>query len=111
MNIDIVNKQVANKLQMRESEVALINKFYWGKIKDHIYSYSELSINIQNVCVIYPTPYHTKKQLLYYIESIRKLERSKRYKPNSLKLASSIEYCKANLRKVWRIRKLNQWTN
>lgn len=111
MNIDIVNKQVANKLGIRESQVALVNKFYWQHIKDHIYSYNNLPINIQNICVLYPTAYHTKKQLLYYIYGLRKLRTSKRYKPDSAMRASRIELFKGYIRKIWQIRKQNQWTN
>lgn len=111
MNIDIVNKQVAAKLQIRESQVALINKFYWQKIREHIYSYSNLPINIPSVCVIYPTAYHTKKQLLYYIDRIRKLRVSPRYRIDSIMRADRIEATKLLIRRIWRIRKQNQWTN
>lgn len=111
MNIEIVNKQVANKLQMKESDVSLINKFFWSHVKDAVYTYTPNPININNVCVIYPTAYHTKKQLYYYINGIRKLRRSNRYKPDSAMRIKRIEEFKTYIRKIWAIRKQNQWTN
>ena len=111
MNIDIVNNQVANKLKIKESEVAAINKFFWQKVYHHFYDYNSQPINIPNVCVIYPTAYHTKKQILYYVDGIRRLQYNKRYKPNSQMRLNRIEQFKDNLRKVWRIRKQNQWIN
>ena len=111
MNIDIVNKQVALKNNVKESEVELINKFYWHKVKEHLYGYTELPINIQNVCVFYPTAYHTKKQILYYIYAIRKLKISTRYKENSIVREARIKQYKDYIGRIWKIRKQNQWTN
>lgn len=109
MNIDIVNKQVAVKFNMRESEVAQINKFFWQQIREHLYSYTPLPVNIPNVCVLYPTAYHTRKQILFYIAAIRKLIVSRRYKPDSIIRQQRIETYKQTIRKIWAIRKQNKF--
>lgn len=111
MNIEIINKQLSKTLQLKESDVALVNKFFWSKIREHIYSYDNLPINIPNVCVFYPTAYHTKKQLLFYINGIRGLKVSKRYKEDSIIREKRIEEYKKNIRKIWNIRKTNKYTN
>lgn len=111
MNIDIVNKQVSKKLNIIETEVAVINKFFWANIKEHIYSYKHLPINIPNVCVFFPTAYHTKKQLFSNIAALRNLRISKRFKPNSVMHHNYMEEIKARIRKIWAIRKTNKYIN
>lgn len=111
MNIDIVNNQVATKLGIKEKDVALINKYYWTKVKEHIYSYSPKPLNITNICVFHPTAYLVKKQLKLYISLIRNTKYSLRFKENSAARYQQIEKYKEIIRKLWNIRKQNKYTN
>lgn len=111
MNIDIVNKQVANKLGIKEAKVAHVNKFYWHTIKEHLYRFDARPVNIESVCVIYPTHYSVKKAIKLYIKKIRHTRISKRYKEGSLIREGIIESYKKLLRGFWLIRKTNQYTN
>lgn len=111
MNIEIVNKQVSKNLNIDEKKVALINKFYWSRIKEHIYSYNPNPVNIENICVLYPAPWLVKKSILYYINLIRKIKKSKRFAENSLKREGYINNYKEYVRNFLKLRKQNKFTN
>lgn len=111
MNIDIVNKELSNKLGIKESKIALVNKFYWDKVKKHISSYSDQPINISKVCVIYPDKYLLKKRIFRMIKIIRCIKKSKRFTENSDKQIEYIENSKVILRKYLKIRKDCKFTN
>ena len=111
MNIDIVNKQVSKDLKIDEKKVALVNKYYWSRVKEHIYSYNSKPVNIENVCVLYPAPWLVKKSILYYINLIRKIKKSKRFADNSLKREGYINNYKQYIRHFLKIRKENKFTN
>lgn len=111
MNIDIVNKQVSKNLNIEEKKVVLVNKYYWGKVKEHIYSYNSKPLNIECVCVIHPSPWHIKKAILHYIGMIRKIRYSKRFNNTSEKRNSYIEIYKQYIRNFLKLRKENKYTN
>lgn len=111
MNIDIVNKQVSKKLGANERKVTLTNKFYWRKVYDHLYGYDDRPITIENVCVFYQDKYLIKKQIKKYVSRIRATIISKKFAPISPKREGYIESYKKNLRELWRLRKLNKYTN
>lgn len=111
MNIEIVNKQVADTLNLKEKDIELVNKFYWQRIKQHIYSYDPRPINIMNVCVLYPTAYLNKKQIKLFIKRIRYTLTSKRFKPESKVREAYLENYKKVLRKLLAIRKYNKFVN
>lgn len=111
MNIDVVNKQVSQKLGITEGRVAKVNKFYWQAIRNHIYSYDARPVNIENVCVIHPTAFLTKKYIKYYIRLLRNLSVSKRYIIGSEKHTNIMNTYRNNLRGYWQIRKANKFVN
>lgn len=111
MNIDIVNKQVSEKLGVSEKKVAIINKFYWRSIYDHLYSYDPRPLNIENVCVLYTDKYLIKKQILLYIRRIRNIQHSVKFKVYSPLRITYIDSYKEMLRKLWALRKKQKYTN
>lgn len=111
MNIDIVNKQVGKRLNIDEKNIALVNKYYWSKVKAHIYSYDSKPVNIENVCVLYPAPWLVKKSILYYLNMIRKTRESKRFAEHSLKREGYIKKYEEYVRNFLSIRKANKFTN
>lgn len=111
MNIDIVNKQVANKLQIKEADVALINKFYWGQIKKHIYSYDPQPLTIDSICVFHPNKKMLKKAILKYIGRIRRIRNSKKFKAESVRLQNYIEVYNGYVRNFYKMRKYHKFTN
>lgn len=111
MNIDIVNKQVANDLGIAENKVKLINSFYWRSIYEHLYSYSSSPVNIEQICVLYPNKYLIKKAIYMYIFKLKNLRNSKKFKEDSPKKQSYEEIYKATLRKFLKLRKDNKFTN
>lgn len=111
MNIDIVNKQVSKKLDIRESKVKLVNAFYWKSIREHIYSFNPKPVNIEFVCVFYPSRTSIKRAIGYYIKRIRSLQVSKRFKEVSLVRTGMIERHIATLKGFLKIRKDNKYTN
>lgn len=111
MNIDIVNKQVSLKLGVKEDDVAMVNKFFWKKAKEHIGSYNSNPFNIQNVCVIYPDKYKVKGQIIAHIAMIRNIMVSKKYSENSGNRDAAIGRLKVELKRIWDIRKKYKWTN
>lgn len=111
MNIEIVNKQVSTELGIKESDVELVNKFYWQRIKKHIYDYNPLPINIMNVCVLYPTASLNKKQIKATIKRIQYTRISKRFKEGSKVRDGYLQNYNVILRKLIAIRKYNKFTN
>lgn len=111
MNIDIVNKQVSKATGIDEKEVALVNKFYWQRIKQHIYSYNPAPVNIPNICVIYPDMWMLKKAILYYIHRMRSLSTSRKYKAGSVKHEDMKESTQKVFRHLWQMRKQLKHTN
>lgn len=111
MNIDIVNKQVSNKLGIDEKKVALVNKFYWSRIKEHIHSCNPDPVNIESICVLYPDKYLVKKAILYYVTKIRIIKTSKKFRPDSEKQIEHIKSYTGNIKKFWAIRKTKKFIN
>lgn len=111
MNIDIVNRQVSEKLGVPEKKVALLNKFYWRSVYDHLYSYDQRPLNVENVCVFYVDKRSLKKQILLYIKRIRTIRHSVKFKVYSKLRPIYIEGYKDMIRKLWRLRKEKQYTN
>jgi hypothetical protein len=111
MNIDIINKQVSKELGIDEKKVAIINKFYWRKAYDHFYDYNERPLNIEYVCVFHPDKWLVRKTILKYILKIRKTLKSTKFKEGSIKQQRYIESYKKMIRDLWKIRKLNKYTN
>lgn len=111
MNIDIVNKQVSAKLNIKESTVALINGYYWSRVKKHIYDYDPRPVNIENVCVLYPNKYRLKGCIYEYIERLRKLKKGEKYIIGSEKFLDVLEDYKFILRKYLNLRKYYKFTN
>lgn len=111
MNIDIINKELSNELNINEKDIALVNKFYWDSISNHISSYSEFPVNISGICVIYPDKYLIKTKILQHIKIIKSIEISKKYKEDSEKKKEHIEMAKRYLRLYWKLRKKCKYTN
>lgn len=111
MNIDIVNKQISKTLNLSEKKVALINKFYWRNIYDHLYDYNEQPLNIDHICVLYNDKYLLKKAIRLYIKKIRFTKVSRKFKPDSNVRLAHIENYKKVLRELWRLRKAHKFTN
>lgn len=111
MNIEIVNKQIATKLNMPERDVEQINKFYWQRVKQHIYDYNPAPLNISNVCVLYPTAKLNKKMIQLIIKKIRYTRISKRFSPTSNIRLMYIDNYNKVLRKLLAIRKHHKFTN
>lgn len=111
MNIDIVNKQVADKLKLKESKVRLINQFYWQQIYQHLYSYDPLPVNIENVCVFYPHKKRIKETILLYVKKLRKIKTSKKFRPNSPTHQKYILLYTTYLKHFWALRKYHKFTN
>lgn len=110
MNIDIVNKEVANKLNIKEKEVAKINKFFWDQISKHIHSYTAQPINIPFICVIYPDKYRLKHLILNQLKAIRTIRESTKYKDEEVR-QKYIDISTILLRKYLSIRKQSKFTN
>ena len=111
MNIDIVNRQVSNKLKIKESKVALVNKFYWRSIYDYFYSYNEKPLNIDNICVFYDDKWLVKKYIKYLINKIRKTKVSPKFRENSPIREKYIERYKEILKSLWALRKIHKYIN
>lgn len=111
MNIDIVNKQVAKKLNIKEADVKLINNFYWGGIKQHLYDYNPQPLNIDSICVIHPEKKLVKKAILKYIQRVRRIRNSKKFKAGSAKSTLYIETYKKYIKNFYNLRKYHKFTN
>lgn len=111
MNIDIINKQIANKLQLKEADVTLINKFYWAQVKQHFYNYDPQPLTIDGICVFHPNKKMLKKAILKYIGRIRRIRNSKKFKAGSVRLQSYIEAYKAYIASFYKMRKHHKYTN
>lgn len=111
MNIDIVNKVVADKNNVKVDRVELINKFYWKKIKNHLYEFDPQPLNIEYVCVIYPNKYYLKKEILKTIAQIRGIRVSPKFKDSSIKKESYIANLEHYLKGLLSIRKYHKYTN
>lgn len=111
MNIDVVNKQVANKLNIKEADVRLINKFYWQQVRQHIYNYDPQPLTLTNICVIHPNKKLIKKAILKYIGRIRRIRNSKKFKAGSVRLQTYIERYNGYIRNFYKMRKYHKFTN
>ena len=111
MNIDIVNKHVADKKGMKETKVRLINQFYWRQVYNHLYSFNSQPVNIENVCVLYPNKYMIKKAIRLYIRKIRNVQTGGKFKEGSVKQLDYLEKYKTTLRGYLKLRKENKFTN
>lgn len=111
MNIDIVNKQVGERLKIPEKKVALVNKFYWRQVYDHLYAYDDRPLNIDHICVLYNDKWLIKKYIKYYIKKIRRTIESQKFKYNSPLRGEYIGAYKLVIKELWRLRKLHKFTN
>lgn len=111
MNIDIVNKQVAEKLGIKEKKVQQINAFFWRNVADHIYGYNPQPVNIENICVLYPNKYKIKKEIYKYINKLRAIKSSRKFREGSPKFLSYVEQYSKMLRGFLKLRKENKFTN
>lgn len=111
MNIDIINKQVAAELNLPLKDVTLINKYYWQRIRQHVYSYNPRPLNIMNVCVLFHTKQLNKKAIKLTIKKLRSILKSRRFKEGSPKRLAYAENYRKQLRHLLAIRKYNKYTN
>jgi hypothetical protein len=111
MNIDIINRQVANNLNIKEAKVKLINQYYWHNIKQSLYNYSSEPISIEGICCIYPDKKLVKANILDYLKRIRNVRKSAKFLWGSEKQISYIEKYTAAIRHLLRIRKHLKFTN
>lgn len=111
MNIDIVNKEVAKKLNYHEKKVAKINQFYWDRNLKHLSTFDPRALNIEGICVIHPDPYFIKVNIERMINTIRKINRLNKYKKDSPKYLSIIQNYNNVLRGYWNLRKYYKYTN
>jgi len=111
VNIDVINTQVAKQLGLKEAQVKLINQYYWRRVYDHLYTYNENPVNIENVCVLYPQKYFIKNNIEKFIKKLRKLKRSKKFKKDSPKYLDFKKSSENHLRGFLRIRKALKFTN
>lgn len=111
MNIEVINKQVSKDLSIEEKKVALVNNFYWGRIKAHIQNYEPEPINIENLFVIYPDKWLLKKYIYMYINKIRGMRNSGKFNVGSQKYGNYIENYKKVLRQFLKLRKIHKYTN
>jgi hypothetical protein len=111
MNIDIVNRLVAGKLNIKESKVKLINQYYWHCVYRHLYDYNPNPVNIEGVCSIYPEKKLVKDAILKYIKRVRQVRKSKKFRPNSIKQQTYIERYTNMVAKFYKIRKTLKYTN
>ena len=111
MNIEVVNRQISKDLKIAESKVTIVNKYYWQKVYNHLYSYDPQPINIENVCVIHPEQWLLKKNIYLYINRLRALKVNKRFKEGSVMRESYIEKNKQVLRNYLKLRKHYKYTN
>lgn len=111
MNIDIVNRQVADRLDLKESKVRLINQFYWRQVYNHLYSFDSQPVNIENVCVLYPNKYSVKRAIKLYINKIKSVKFGTKFKPSSPKQLLYLDSYRSILRGYLRLRKENKFTN
>lgn len=109
MNIDVVNSKVSKKLEIDEKIVALVNKYYWNRIKEHIISYNPNPVNIYNIAVIYPSKNLIKRQILSIIKKLRELLNSETRSDEVKKRIIDKE--REKLRNLLKIRKHNKFTN
>lgn len=111
MNIDIVNKEIANELSIKEKDAELINKFYWNKNKEHMDTYNVSPLNVEGLFVFHPDKWFVKKAIYRYIFILRNLYSSKKYNHNSKKYKAYAENYTLLLRKAWNVRKQLKYTN
>lgn len=110
MNIDIINTQVAKKLNISQKLVADINKVYWNNIYKHLYSYNSSPITIDYICVLYPNKYSVKKGILDCISKLRNINNT-RFKEGTKGHERFKMVTIDILKKLWKIRKDNAFTN
>lgn len=111
MNIDIVNKLVAQKNGLKETKVRLVNQFFWRQVYNHLYSFDSQPINIENVCVLYPDKYLIKKAIKLYIRKIRNVHDGSKFNFGSPKQLLYLDSYRAVLRGYLKLRKENKFTN
>lgn len=76
MNIDIINTQIVNDTGLSVEQVESVNKFYWRKVRDHIYDYNPQPLNIDYVCVLMPHKKLVKHHLKEAINKLRYLKKN-----------------------------------
>lgn len=111
MNIDVVNKQVSEECGIKEKDVALINAFFWQRIRKHIQSYNPQPINIENLFVIYPDQWLLKGAIRQYIGRLRSLGTTKKFIIGSVKHTNYTENLRIVLRNFLKLRKHYKFTN
>ena len=111
MNIDIINKQVSNNLKIKETKVKLVNSFYWSCIYRHLYDYNSSPLNIDYICVLYPDKYLLKKVIKLYINKIRFIRTSPKFRSGSVKQTNYIKTYSNALKWFLKLRKENKFTN
>jgi hypothetical protein len=111
MNIDIVNKQVSEKLGVPEKKVVLINTYFWRCVYDHFYGYDSRPLNIENIGVFYQDKWLIKKQLKKYIGRLKTIRNSIKFKKSSSQRTIYINTYQTIVRKLLKLRRTHKFTN
>ncbi len=106
LNIDIINKKVANQTDINEKIVATVNKFYWNCNNNHIRNLDIQPINLMSIGYIRHSRVLIRVKILKTVAKLRRLRQSKKYKPDSIKkLAIDKQYC-SQLQQLWKLRNI-----
>lgn len=106
LNIDIINKKVANESKISEKIVTTVNKYYWNKNVEHIRGLNLQPVNLMGIGYIRHSKILIRVKILKLVAKLRGLKHSKKYKPNGVKKLAMESYYQNQLRQLWLLRNI-----
>lgn len=106
LNIDIINKKVANETGIDEKTVILINKFYWDCNAEHIRLLNLQPINFMGIGYMRHSKILIRVKILKTVAKLRGIKHSKKYKPDGVKKLAMESNYQNQLRQLWAIRNI-----
>lgn len=109
LNIDIINKKVANTTGIAETTIALVNKFYWQRNAAHIRSLNLQPLNFMGIGYVRHSNILIRKKILLLVAKLRKLRNSTKYKPDGVKKLALEKNYIGQLQQLWRVRNIKKF--
>lgn len=110
LNIDIINKKVANDTGISEKTVGLINSFYWLQASEHIRLLNLQPLNFMNIGYVRHSNLLIRLKILKTVAKLRKLKDNKKYKPDGVKKLAIEQKYRSQLRQLWGVRNIKTFT-
>lgn len=110
LNIDIINKKVANETGINESDIVLVNNFYWSKCAEHIKLLNIQPLNFVGIGHIKHSKLLIRLKILKVVAKLRLLRDNKKFKPDGVKKMALEEHYQNHLRQLWQVRNIKTFT-